>query len=362
MIVLMCLSIAIAFFKGFRLPNMWSANYFEVSILDGIFRRSLIGTFLYPLGCERFDYRVIAPIQGVIFGAALLTLLWQAIKARVEVFVALFFLSDVGGFTFNVLGYPEFLIYLWAAFVIYLLKRGFVWASSICMAASILAHEQAIFTAIPLVVLSCLLIDNEFRWRRLGKLIAPSACLFVVQWLWFQSYPDSTLTHYAAMRSECGFPIVRMDYLDALHAAYRARMSFYFSSAQQIFALPMLGVLAVTIGYSVSDRYVRRIAIWLLAAGACCAPLLQGLAGWDTNRWIMMTLINSLIVLIIARRTGKLPMAVPTLRAPAVTAFALIACTLSVDYFELQPRPLNDAGLKAFETYMQVGLHRIPKR
>ena len=53
----------IAFYVGFRVPNLWSVNYYIPSVFDGFWRRSLLGTLLYPFGALRFDYRFLASLQ-----------------------------------------------------------------------------------------------------------------------------------------------------------------------------------------------------------------------------------------------------------------------------------------------------------
>ena len=61
------LAYVLAFTNGFRMPNLWSINYFLPSMFEGFYRRSLLGTLLFPLGEWRFNYYTIASIQFTIF-------------------------------------------------------------------------------------------------------------------------------------------------------------------------------------------------------------------------------------------------------------------------------------------------------
>src|SRR5215831_12505915 len=60
------LSLLIALYVGFRAPSLWSVNYYIPSVFDGFWRRSLLGTLLYPLGALRFDYHFVAALQGLV--------------------------------------------------------------------------------------------------------------------------------------------------------------------------------------------------------------------------------------------------------------------------------------------------------
>jgi hypothetical protein len=76
------LAYALAFTNGFRMPNLWSVNYFLPSLFEGFYRRSLLGTLLFPLGEVRFNYYTIASIQISIFVCLNIALVYQSLKAQ----------------------------------------------------------------------------------------------------------------------------------------------------------------------------------------------------------------------------------------------------------------------------------------
>jgi hypothetical protein len=67
LLLVILLAYVLAFTNGFRMPSLWSINYFLPSMFEGFYRRSLLGTLLFPLGELRFNYYTIASIQITIF-------------------------------------------------------------------------------------------------------------------------------------------------------------------------------------------------------------------------------------------------------------------------------------------------------
>ena len=76
--LLLCLFIA--FCRSFRMPIIWSTNYWLINFFDGFGRRALLGTLLYPFGEWRNHYHFIAAIQ-IATSAALLYLIITRLAA-----------------------------------------------------------------------------------------------------------------------------------------------------------------------------------------------------------------------------------------------------------------------------------------
>src|SRR5262245_21315032 len=74
-------STLVAFYVGFRMPSLWSLNYFLPSVFEGFYRRSLPGSILYVLGDLRFSYYAIVVVQALIFTASIGTFLYVTLKA-----------------------------------------------------------------------------------------------------------------------------------------------------------------------------------------------------------------------------------------------------------------------------------------
>ncbi len=75
--VLLCVAVLSALSEGFRMPNLWSINYFIPSFFDGFFRRSLVGSVLWFFGELRFNYFFIAAIQYCILIALILIIFFK---------------------------------------------------------------------------------------------------------------------------------------------------------------------------------------------------------------------------------------------------------------------------------------------
>ncbi len=101
------LSLALALYVGFRLPNLWSANYYIPSVFDGFWRRSLLGTLLAPFGQLRFDYHFLAALQGLVLLALLALLIVHAWRSDlcIKLLTILFLVGPAGGDPFHEVRY-----------------------------------------------------------------------------------------------------------------------------------------------------------------------------------------------------------------------------------------------------------------
>src|SRR5215471_16671338 len=155
------LSLVIALYVGFRLPSLWSVNYYIPSVFDGFWRRSLLGTLLWPLGALRFDYRFVASLQALALLALLAVLIVHAWRSdlRIKLLTILFLLAPTGGYLFHEVGYVEQVLYLMlVASLAFADKR----LGLLLMALALLVHEMAAFTVIPLW-LAALVVEGRVR-------------------------------------------------------------------------------------------------------------------------------------------------------------------------------------------------------
>src|SRR5262249_8126908 len=146
-------SLATALYVGFRLPNLWSANYYIPSVFDGFWRRSLLGTLLSPFGELRFDYHFLAALQGLVLLALLALLIVHAWRSdlRIKLLTILFLVGPGGGYLFHEVGYVEQVLYLMLVAALALENK---WLSVGLMELALFVHEMAAFTVIPLYLAS----------------------------------------------------------------------------------------------------------------------------------------------------------------------------------------------------------------
>ncbi len=356
-------AVVLAFYRGFRRPNVWSSYYYEIGMFDEIFRRSLAGTFLQPLGCQRFNINVVAIVQVLVMAAGLFLLLRQAVKAKLEVYLAVFFLSQAGDFMFNEIGYIDQLLYLAVPAGVLFMTRGRYVASTVMAVLALLTHEIAIVVVLPLFLLATLLIDDDRTGRRVLVLVSACIVVFGVQTLFFQTYPSTVLARYSARRAACGFPDVRPDFVKIFTLSYNDRFQMYFTYTELLFAVvPLLGtaaVVAVLFTRRLRFRVVRGVTVF--TAGA--APLVLGFAGWDTQRWFALSFLNLVIILILLHRLQPKHATVFLRSGWALAGFVTIAVCLPHDYLDfLAPRPLTVPGLHSFVRYVTHDILTAPPR
>jgi hypothetical protein len=280
-----------AFYVGFRMPNLWSINYYIPSYLDGFGRRSLLGTLLYPLGTLRFDYHFIASVQAIVLAALLAALAAGAIRAglRGKLVLIAFMVAPTGGYLFMEIGYVEqlLLLMLLAALAIKDSRMGLL-----IMAASLFVHEVAAFTIIPLY------LARFVQKERYGTAVVQGAILvgvFGAIYLVLQTTPDAVIAAFLAkLQANAGYP-VRKDYYDVFSNQFTGeRAQNYYERAN----LPHV-VIVLAIASAAAASFVRRIELRrsLVTAAcmfvACAAPLMLGFLGWDTERWLFLSTVSS---------------------------------------------------------------------
>ena len=96
--VLLAFGVALAFYRGFQMPSLWTSNYYLLDIQHGFHRRCLLGTLLHPLGDARFHYHVVAAIQLAVTAVLAVVIVARAAKAHwhLQLLVAVFFASEFG--------------------------------------------------------------------------------------------------------------------------------------------------------------------------------------------------------------------------------------------------------------------------
>ena len=143
------LGLLVAVYVGFRMPNLWSLNYYIPSGFEGIWRRGLIGALLHPVGNLRFDYHFVAALQGAVLLAVVVLLVRHALRSdwRIKTLTILFLLAPTGGYLFHEVGYIEQLLYLVLLGALAFEDRRH---TVLVLAVTLFIHEMAALTIIPL--------------------------------------------------------------------------------------------------------------------------------------------------------------------------------------------------------------------
>lgn len=301
LLLVILLAYVLAFTNGFRMPSLWSINYFLPSMFEGFYRRSLLGTLLFPLGEWRFNYYTIASIQITIFICLNFALVYQSLKAQgpARWLWPLFLLSPAGGYFFHEIGYVDQVLYLVLLWGMSLQSNT---RASLLMIASLFMHEMALFTTLP-VYLAWSIYQGK-SMRSVMKTAGLALFVFALIYLFLQTSSTFSLAQFLEQAARLSNYKVRSDYYDVF------RMSFVGGIYQvpymgreiinHLLLIPlwaMAGWCFAQQGKTVSDRR----QLFAMGALASFAPILLGIFGWDYSRWLFLSMASSGICLFIAR-------------------------------------------------------------
>jgi hypothetical protein len=346
------LGLVIALYVGFRVPSLWSVNYYIPSIFDGFWRRSLLGTLLYPLGTLRFDYHFVAALQAVVL-AVLLGLLvahaWRS-SPRIKVLTLLFLVGPAGGYLFHEVGYVEQFLYLMLIAALALDSR---WPGVLLMALALLVHEMAAFTVIPLY-LAALVVGDRTRTAILHGLLL--LAVFVVIYLFFHTVDAAYVERLMQVIKAQGYS-PRADY----YAVFRHPLTGAAPGNYFVVADSYRLATAFALGAFAAAAFVWRGTLpALVVLGACLAPLVMGFFGWDTSRFTFLSISASFFVLVVFRHAAS--RAIIGGAAAVLLAFAVFGHFIYFD--DYQPRPLMPYPrlIGFFATDLPAEIRKMPQQ
>jgi len=301
LLLIILLAYALAFTNGFRMPNLWSTNYFLPSMFEGFYRRSLLGTLLFPLGEWRFNYYTIASIQISIFIGLNIALVYQSLKAQgaARWLWPLFLLSPAGGYFFHEIGYVDQVLYLILLLVLSMQPGR---RASLLVILSLFIHEMALFTTLPVYFAWCAYEGKTIR--SVIKTVGLTLLVFSLIYLFLQTTSTASLTQFLEKATRLSNYAVRTDYYDVF------RLSFVGGIYQipympreiinHLLPIPLWGMAGWCFsqqGKTMSDKR----QLFMIGALASFAPIALGIFGWDYSRWLFLSMASSALCLFIAR-------------------------------------------------------------
>lgn len=351
-------SYLMAWVNGFRMPNLWSLNYYLPSVMEGFYRRSMAGSLLLVLGEYRFNYYVIAGLQIIIFICLNIAIIfaWSKQKSNAIWLLPLFLVSPFGGYFFHEIGYIDQLLYL--IFFIAISCSNIIFGL-VLMATSLLFHEMALFTTIPLYVTYLLL---QGRIKSAVTTVLVSMMLFGTIYIFFQTVERSQLASFIEMaRNASNYPI-RLDYFDIFSNQFMgARFQWYYSK-QEMISILLVAPLWLMAGYVCMSKEGSKAKKFLsFLMGFICAfiPIVLGLFGWDCYRWIFLSAASSFCCFYLAKE--NVSTALVCLIALNMAIFSLLG---SLGYFDSYAPRLGqlDEAIKFLQGGFVDLLTKIPQR
>lgn len=315
------ISMCLAAYVGWRMPSLWSINYYLPSFFEGFYRRGLLGTLLYPLGELRFNYAWISSIQIAVLVTLLLGVLRYAYRAKVhqKMMLLLFFLAPTGGYLFHIIGYSDQLLYV--LLMVALIFIQVQWVGLVLMIASLFIHEAALFTTIPIYFVALLI--NHVSIKRFivdGVVIGG---VFLCLTLFLQTVPLAKIEAFITKIMQPIGPGGRWEYFATFHNQYttQAVENTFYGLHNEIAPRPrgnFIGLyfeIALVVLYATLtatlfvERQAKRstqVFFYVVSWCACLTPLLLVLFGIDADRWVFLTYASSVYMCCLAKKTPSM--------------------------------------------------------
>lgn len=322
---LFALALALAAYRGFRLPGDWAVTLEAVSLTDGFHRRFLVGTLLHPLALATgYAYWVFAAAAFAVLAAVLGVLTVAFARARQpghRLLVIGWLLLPSGGFLFHEAGYFDQALYLLLFAALGQLPRRPAVASGL-LTAAVFTHEIAALTVLPVFALVLL---RQSSVRITAKLLATPVAAELAVLLLPASSPGAVGRLETALAAADFTP--RADALALFERTQSQSWQLYSVTEVLLHLAPILAVV-------VAGALLQRLDA--LAVAAVAAPALLAFAGWDWARWGFLLVTNLAVVLWLS----------PALRPLPLLVTAVLLAHLPLPYFDARhPRELTVSQL-----------------
>ena len=324
-----------SFIEGFRMPSLWSINYYLPSFFDGFYRRALPGTILSFLGDLKFNYYTIATIQFSVLISLLLWIYYIFQKnLLLMLIISLYLVSPAGGYLFNEVGYIEQLLYLILFISITLFKKHKI-ISIILFSSSMFIHELALFATLPIYFTYVYMATKDLK--KAFVYIIPSIVFFLIIYFFFQTVPLDTIEHFKDNISNVANYKLRNEYytifMDEITGS-RNQIYYTFDSLNQIFLLGFMASLTSLLVYNIGKNLLIAILVFLVAI----APLLLGFFGWDVYRWYFLSLssLTTIFIVILLHYQAAFSdiVSMPRVMVLYIIFYALLISNMYLVYFD----------------------------
>lgn len=340
--------ISYAFVRGFRMPGLWSINYYLPSFFDGFYRRGLAGTIIYFLGDCKFNYYSIVIIQFLVL-FLLLSWVYYFFQKNILIMliISLYLISPMGAYLFHEVGYIDQLIYLILFISIALFQRH-KYISVILFASSMLIHELTLFVTLPIYFTYLYMTTNNLEESILCVL--PSLVLFLIIYMFLQTVPTETIDLFKNKISDLSNYKVKDSFYEIFKNEFtgsRNKLYYSHSSLNQIFLLFFVSGTISAISYKMGERKILSLLIFLVGL----SPLLLGIFGWDLDRWYFLSLSSSTIIFVLFvtayRISFKELASIPATFVLYLIFYSLLISNTHLEYFNgYEPRIMSKSSLQ----------------
>jgi hypothetical protein len=241
-------------------------------------------------------------------------------------------LLPTGGYLFHEVGYLDQVLYLLLFAALWALHRNRPVSAAVLMVASVLTHEIALLTVVP--VFGVVLL-RKLPFRQACAVLAPSAAAGLVV-LTVSPAEAGAVQRFQQVLADAGFPY-REDALGLFNRTQAQSWQLYSIADVLLYLLPIL-LLVVVAGFLVLHR---PSAATLLPLAAAVTPVLLAFGGWDEARWGFLLVTNFVLVLWLWQGRRELDLQ----RFGALAAILLVLTHLPLPYFDgYRPRDITLVG------------------
>jgi hypothetical protein len=370
---LLVISLLLAAYAGFRMPNLFSVTVLNMSITDGFHRRIVVGTLLRPFAkLAGYNYWLFAAVGFLVLAAVLTVIIVAALRAKLvsqRFLVIAFLLLPTGGFLFNEVGYLDQVLYLLLFLSLWLLrKRSALVLAAAVMVVSVLVHESAVITVIPIFAYVAV---RDLAPRRAFAVVAPSALLAMVV-LALPAAEHGAIDRFNKLLSHTNFKPYDL-HGSGIGLSITQSWKVYSVKDSVIYLVPIaviMGAAFLTLHW-LGPRGARKeraaaSGISPAVSAACAvvaitAPTILAFGGWDLWRWAFLLIANFFIVVWIWLGDNQRELNV--VQFVVLGAVLLFTVHASIGYFEIDPRTLHTDDVRAFYHQVRDGsLFDIPTR
>jgi hypothetical protein len=296
-LLVILLAYVLVFTNGFRMPNLWSVNYFLPSIFEGFYRRSFFGTLLFQLGEWRFNYYTIASIQISIFIGLNIALVYQSLKAQgpTRWLWPLFLLSPAGGYFFHEIGYVDQILYLILLLAMSMQSGA---RASVLMISSLFIHEMALFTTLPVYFAWCAYQGKTIR--SVIRTVGLTLLVFGLIYFFLQTTSTALLTQFLEQATRLSNYAVRTDYYDVFRLSFVSGIYQLPHTSREIINHLLLIPLWIMTGWCFSQGgsgTPEKRLLFAIGSLASFSPILLGIYGCDYRRWLYLSMASSALCL-----------------------------------------------------------------
>ncbi|MBE8517062.1 hypothetical protein ILP97_05985 [Amycolatopsis sp. H6(2020)] len=332
---LLLVVLSIAGYRGFRPPSGWAVTLESVSLADGFHRRFLVGTVLRPFAALfGYHYAVYAVAAFAVLGMVLTVVVvafFRTSSVSKRFLIIGWLLLPTGGYLFHEVGYLDQVLYLLLFAALWALRRNRPVSAAALVVASVLTHEIALLTVVP--VFGVVLL-RKLPFRKACAVLAPSAAAGLVV-LTVAPAEAGAVQRFQQVLADAGFPY-RDDALGLFDRTQAQSWQLYSITDVLLYLLPIL--LVVVAGFLVLRR---PSAATLLPLAAAVTPVLLAFGGWDEARWGFLLVTNFVLVLWLWQGRRELDLQ----RFGALAAILLVLTHLPLPYFDgYRPRDITLVG------------------